>query len=106
MRRASRWRQDDPITPATPVGCEHLAAAADTPEPSPQSDQCQGCAELGENNWAHLRMCLSCGRVGCCDSSPRRHATGHFEETGHPVMRSVEPGEQWRWCYVDTELRP
>jgi len=49
-------------------------------------------------------MCLTCGHVGCCDSSPRRHATGHFQATGHPVMRSIEPGERWRWCYVDAEL--
>jgi uncharacterized UBP type Zn finger protein len=49
-------------------------------------------------------MCLTCGHVGCCDSSPLQHATGHFHATGHPVMRSIEPGETWRWCYVDTEL--
>ena len=50
--------------------------------------------------WVALRMCLSCGTIGCCDSSPLRHATAHFRETGHPVMRSVEPGEEWRWCFV------
>lgn len=105
VRRLIRRRGALP-SPAPSVGCEHLSAAAAASEPAPQSDDCQSCAELGENNWAHLRMCLTCGRVGCCDSSPRRHATGHFEATGHPVMRSIEPGERWRWCYVDTELQP
>ena len=52
----------------------------------------------------HLRMCLTCGNVACCDSSPARHADRHFRGTGHPVMRSVEPGEAWRWCYVDDQL--
>ncbi len=99
MRRRNR---DFPPAPAP--WCAHLSAAAGAPEPAPLAADCQGCAELGENNWAHLRMCLTCGHVGCCDSSPRRHATGHFEATGHPVMRSIEPGERWRWCYVDAEL--
>ena len=49
----------------------------------------------------HLRLCLTCGHVGCCDSSPGRHTTAHYKETNHPVMRSFEPGETWRWCYVD-----
>ena len=54
--------------------------------------------------WVHLRLCLTCGHVGCCDSSPPRHATVHYEQTGHPVMRSYEPGEPWRWCFVDELL--
>ncbi len=66
--------------------------------------RCQECSELGESSWAHLRMCLSCGHVGCCDSSPHKHASAHFHQTGHPVMRSHEPGESWRWCYVDVLL--
>lgn len=72
-------------------------------DPGPRTgalDACEECTALGEHHWAHLRICLTCGHVGCCDSSPRRHATAHFEETGHPVMRSAEPGEVWRWCYV------
>ena len=90
---------------APPVfGCEHLAAAAEVDEPQPQSDVCQECAADGESTWAHLRMCMDCGHVGCCDSSPKQHAAAHFKATGHPVMRSVEPGESWRWCYVDLEL--
>ncbi len=65
---------------------------------------CQECLETG-GRWVHLRLCLSCGHVGCCDSSPNRHATGHFKTTAHPVMKSFEPGEDWAWCYVDQQLR-
>ena len=60
---------------------------------------CEECLKLGEA-WVHLRECLVCGHVGCCDSSMNRHATKHFHVTQHPVMRSAEPGEQWGWCYV------
>ena len=88
-----------------PETCDHLASAAVAPEPAPVTPgQCQECAELGESNWAHLRMCVACVHVGCCDSSPHRHATAHFEGSGHPVMRSHEPGEDWRWCYIDLQL--
>jgi CPA2 family monovalent cation:H+ antiporter-2 len=55
---------------------------------------------MGER-WVQLRMCLKCGHVGCCDSSKNKHATAHFRATGHPVMRSIQPGESWKWCYVD-----
>ena len=51
--------------------------------------------------WVHLRLCLTCGHVGCCDSSPSRHASAHHTESGHPIVRSVIPGEDWRWCYAD-----
>ncbi len=82
--------------------CEHLldaprVAVARTP------GECEDCLREG-TTWVHLRMCLTCGQVGCCDSSVGNHATHHFERTGHPVMRSVEPGESWRWCYVDAQL--
>ena len=84
------------------MSCEHLAAAGD---PEPQStDGCQDCLALGLTDWVHLRRCLTCGRIGCCDSSPRRHATAHFTETGHPVIQSFQPGETWCWCYLDEEL--
>ena len=57
--------------------------------------------------WVHLRMCLSCGHVGCCDTSPGKHATKHFKDTQHAIMRSMEPGEDWAWCFVDeVELEP
>lgn len=61
---------------------------------------CGDCLVEG-TRWVHLRMCTSCGHVGCCDSSPRRHATTHASSSGHPVVRSFEPGEDWLWCYVD-----
>lgn len=61
---------------------------------------CEDCVRIG-SGWVHLRLCLSCGHVGCCDSSPNRHATRHFRETAHPLVRSIEPGESWVWCYAD-----
>ncbi len=82
--------------------CKHLTKAPRTARPD-QPGQCQECLDAGVE-WVHLRMCLSCGHVACCDSSPLRHATAHYRATGHPVMRSVEPGEAWRWCYVDDLL--
>jgi len=63
-------------------------------------DYCEHCVAIGAA-WVHLRMCLTCGHVGCCDSSPNRHATKHFQRTAHPLIRSIEPGETWTWCYVD-----
>jgi Na+/H+ antiporter len=81
--------------------CEHLRAAADPPRPAELV--CPACVELGLT-WVHLRQCLDCGQVGCCDSSPQRHADAHWRATGHPVMRSAEPGEGWRWCYVDRQV--
>jgi hypothetical protein len=78
--------------------CEHLADAGD---PAPHTpDGCEECLAIG-STWVHLRLCLTCGHVGCCDSSPNRHATAHFHDVGHPVVRSFQPGESWRWCYVD-----
>jgi uncharacterized UBP type Zn finger protein len=61
---------------------------------------CEDCLAIGDT-WVHLRMCTICGHIGCCDSSPNRHATAHASRTGHPVIRSAEPGEDWFWCYVD-----
>ena len=65
---------------------------------------CEDCAKTGDT-WVHLRMCMVCGHVGCCDSSKNKHATGHFHDTGHRLMRSIEPGERWMWCYED-QLSP
>lgn len=65
---------------------------------------CEECSKTGDT-WVHLRMCLSCGHVGCCDSSPNKHATEHYQHTSHPLIRSAEPGESWVWCYAD-ELAP
>jgi uncharacterized UBP type Zn finger protein len=61
---------------------------------------CEDCMKRGDS-WVHLRLCLTCGYVGCCDSSPNRHASRHFLATGHPLVRSIEPGENWIWCYRD-----
>jgi uncharacterized UBP type Zn finger protein len=61
---------------------------------------CEDCLAIG-GTWVHLRMCQSCGHIGCCDDSPNRHATAHFHQTSHPIIRSAEPGEHWSWCYVD-----
>jgi len=64
---------------------------------------CEDCLASGDR-WVHLRICLECGKVGCCDSSPNRHATHHAESSGHPIMRSLEPGEDWSWCFVDRTI--
>jgi uncharacterized UBP type Zn finger protein len=64
------------------------------------TDGCEDCLRTGDS-WVHLRACLICGHVGCCDQSKNKHATRHFHDTGHPVIRSAEPGETWGWCYVD-----
>jgi monovalent cation/hydrogen antiporter len=82
--------------------CRHLRDASPLIEPG--STDCEDCVAEGRTDWVHLRACLGCGHTACCDSSPRRHARRHFEQTEHPVMRSAEPGETWRWCYVDREL--
>lgn len=84
--------------------CQHLTKFARRLRPTrPRSLGCQECLEHG-SSWVHLRLCLTCGHVGCCDSSPSRHATRHFHETEHPVVRSFEPGERWAWCYLDEKV--
>lgn len=77
--------------------CSHLAQIRVT---ETDKDYCEECAVIG-SGWVHLRMCLSCGHVGCCDSSPNKHASRHAAHAGHPLVRSIEPGESWVWCYVD-----
>ena len=83
--------------------CEHLEASPRDVS-SRVERECEDCVRDGFTQWVHLRKCLECGHMACCDSSPRRHATKHFEECAHPVMRSAEPGEDWRWCFVDNRL--
>ncbi len=78
-----------PHVPATPV--------------DPRATGCEECLAAG-GRWLHLRLCLTCGHVGCCDKSPGTHATKHFHSTQHPVIQSYEPGEDWGWCYVDEEM--
>lgn len=82
--------------------CPHVDALPH-PEPAPLSDTCPECLAVGSHP-VQLRLCLECGHVGCCDSSPMKHATQHFNESGHAVIRTFEPGESWRWCFVDNLL--
>ena len=79
--------------------CTHLDHVHVTELPA-AVDGCGECLATGDG-WVHLRICLECGHVGCCDSSPNRHATAHARATGHPIIRSLEPGEEWAWCYED-----
>jgi uncharacterized UBP type Zn finger protein len=77
--------------------CHHLQ---ESPQAKPKGHGCEECLKMGDH-WVHLRGCLECGHVGCCDSSKNKHATKHFHATKHPLVRSLEPGEDWIWCYVD-----
>ncbi|MEZ0095566.1 UBP-type zinc finger domain-containing protein [Streptacidiphilus sp. EB129] len=77
--------------------CTHLDRIRDV---APRTEGCEECLALGDS-WVHLRMCLSCGHVGCCDSSRNRHATKHYHATDHPIAASAEPGEDWAWCFPD-----
>jgi uncharacterized UBP type Zn finger protein len=79
--------------------CTHFDLITVTTPPDPVGG-CAECLRTGDH-WVHLRMCMSCGEICCCDSSPNQHATHHAQETGHPIARSVEPGEAWAWCYID-----
>jgi len=81
----------------SPPTCEHVDRIANA---SPRSRGCEECLLTGDT-WVHLRVCLTCGQVGCCDSSKNRHATRHFWASQHPIVGSLEPGETWRWCYID-----
>jgi hypothetical protein len=81
------------------MSCTHLESIVVTDLPE-EIAGCEDCLAIG-GRWLHLRMCQACGHIGCCDSSPNRHATAHARGTGHPVVRSAEPGEEWSWCYVD-----
>jgi uncharacterized UBP type Zn finger protein len=86
-----------PNLPAQSDRCSHLDQAREV-EPSSQS--CDECLLSGDK-WVHLRICLTCGHVGCCDNSKNKHATRHYHETGHPLIQSFQPGEDWTWCYID-----
>lgn len=84
--------------------CAHTEELAQPAVEPAASDGCAECLALGEHDWVQLRLCLTCGRVGCCDSSVHKHATAHHSSTNHPVIRTLEPGQSWRWCYVDNRL--
>jgi uncharacterized UBP type Zn finger protein len=81
--------------------CKHFAQIQGKEPRTPTG--CEECLKTGDE-WVHLRLCLICGHVGCCDNSPNRHATAHFHGTRHPIIRSFEPGEDWGWCSVDEEM--
>jgi uncharacterized UBP type Zn finger protein len=82
--------------------CVHEEQFLDAAPTTPAG--CEECLKADFREWFHLRLCLSCGHVGCCDSSPGKHASKHFESTGHPVVRSFQPGESWKWCFADDDL--
>ncbi len=82
------------------VQCSHLEEVRAI---APRTNGCEECLKTGDP-WVHLRLCETCGHVGCCDSSKNKHATGHFHTTKHPVIRSFEPGETWRYCYIDEQM--
>jgi thioredoxin reductase (NADPH) len=88
-----------------PEVCEHLEKLeAEARKPvAPSGHGCQECLE-GGGDWVHLRLCMACGHVGCCDDSPSKHATKHAHKTHHPVIRSYEPGEEWAYCYSDDQM--
>lgn len=77
--------------------CAHLGEIRKV---TPSADGCEECLKIGDT-WVHLRLCLMCGHVGCCDQSKNKHATKHFQATRHPVIKSFQPAEDWGWCYVD-----
>ena len=79
--------------------CTHIDTVNVTQLPY-EVDGCEDCLATG-GRWLHLRICLECGHVGCCDDSPNKHATAHATASEHPIIRSLEPGEDWSWCYVD-----
>ncbi len=81
-------------------GCEHLKEIKAV---TPSADGCEDCLKTGDD-WVHLRLCETCGHVGCCDSSKNKHATKHFHQTAHPIIKSFEPGEDWGYCYVDDQF--
>jgi len=80
--------------------CQHLESVKPI---APNGSGCEECLKMGDV-WVHLRLCMGCGHVGCCDSSKNKHATKHFRKTHHPVVRSLEPGEEWGYCYLDDEM--
>lgn len=84
--------------------CQHLKEATEPTPRAPYEGGCPECVQGGFTDWVHLRLCLDCGYVACCDSSPRQHMSRHFDEEKHPVMRSYEPAETWKWCFVDEML--
>ncbi len=79
------------------VQCSHIDLIQ---EVTPNTDGCEECLKIGDT-WVHLRVCMICGKVGCCDNSKNKHARKHFQASGHPIIKSIEPGEKWMWCFID-----
>jgi len=100
FRNAFR-RKAAPAKPRQPK-CEHLVQIKQV---TPGSQGCEECLAIGDR-WVHLRLCMICGHVGCCDNSKNKHATKHFHATGHPIIKSFEPDEDWMWCFVDRMIVP
>ncbi len=104
VARNERLRESPLLPPEQVAGaCVHLTEEPAAAVPG-SAEGCEDCLAEGRTDWVHLRLCTHCGHVGCCDSSPRKHAAAHFGLSTHPVMRSLEPGEAWRWCFVDEVL--
>jgi hypothetical protein len=94
------------ILPGVSTPCEHIAEVR-TDWPAVADPACEDCAREGRGDWVSLRRCLTCGHVGCCDSSPGLHATAHHDEASHPMVQTLQPGQDWAWCYVDeVTMRP
>ena len=90
------------MKPSDNDSCEHIQNAnQDIDAKTPNG--CEECLQMG-SKWVHLRLCLDCGHVGCCDSSPNKHSTKHYHHTKHPVIKSYQPGENWQWCFIDEVL--
>jgi uncharacterized UBP type Zn finger protein len=86
------------VSESKDASCPHLASI--DRHLRPHTKGCEECLKMGDS-WVHLRLCMQCGHVGCCDDSKNKHATKHFHATRHPIMRSIEPGDRWGWCFVD-----
>ncbi len=80
--------------------CKHFDEIG---EAGPMSEECDDCLKIGDK-WVHLRLCLKCGYVGCCNNSKNKHAAKHFKKTAHPLIKSLEPGEEWIWCFIDEKF--
>ncbi|MFN2236266.1 MAG: UBP-type zinc finger domain-containing protein [Anaerolineales bacterium] len=97
VRIAARIQEAEKRGALNIKGCGHISTIQDV---VPSADGCEDCLNIGDE-WVHLRLCLTCGHVGCCDDSKNKHATRHYHETGHPLIASYEEGENWVWCYAD-----
>src|SRR5215208_3040491 len=98
LQIATHFKYDTTVIYIVMKSCSHMEQV--NLQTAAKTKGCEECEKIGDD-WVHLRLCLSCGHVGCCDSSKNKHGTKHFRATRHPVIKSFEPGENWKWCYVD-----